>query len=985
MSITYTLGVEQEFELQSGKDRSLVDLLLARSQDRPAHGAERARPEQVEWVANPEPDKILVRGARQHNLKNIDVAIPREQFVVLTGVSGSGKSSLAFDTIYAEGQRRYVESLSPFVRSFLDQAEKPKVDLIYGLNPAVAIEQKMVSNNRRSSVGTLTEVMSYLRLLYARVGVARCLACGRTLWQWTPSQIVDRLAVLPPGVRFRLLAPILYRSVEPYRSVVRHALREGYTHARVDGVPDVALADLELDRKEAHTIDLTVADCESPAKSSKRWHERTLASVKTALTWGDGLVTVDLGGGDEVVFGERLVCGSCGALFPALVSSHFSPNSPLGMCEACNGLGTKLEVDPERIIVDPTRSLVDGALRKGMAGHGKWLARGVARRYGVDLDCPWNELPEEVRDAFLYGYHSKSRHRRYPGLVERIDNLFHKTRSERAKQQYAAFMSQQVCPACEGTRLSPVGRAVTVGGKTIAEVGERTIDQVLDWVDGLYDTLDDETFAVASEVLKEASQRLQFMLSVGLHYLSLDRPAPTLSAGEGQRIRLAKQLGCGLVGVLYVLDEPSIGLHTRDHGKLLDTLFYLRDMGNTVLVVEHDEQTMRRADWLIDLGPGAGILGGEVVIAGTPAQVAAEPSSLTGRYLSGELSVASPNGRHRREPACGWFGVVGATLHNLKRIEARFPVGLLTCVTGVSGSGKSSLVNETLYPALRQALHRAQDKGRAGSHERLEGVSRLDKVINITQDPIGRTPRSNPATYVGLFDEIRTLFSGTDEAIARGYDPGRFSFNVEGGRCESCKGYGRKRVEMHFLPDVWVTCKECGGTRYNGDTLAVRYKGRNIAEVLDMDVQEALSFFDHPKIARILETLHDVGLDYIKLGQSATTLSGGEAQRIKLSRELSRPGTGRTLYILDEPTTGLHFADIQRLLDVLHRLVDAGNTAIVIEHNVEVIKTADWVIDLGPEGGDAGGYIVAQGTPEEVAQVDASYTGRFLRRVLGTC
>lgn len=836
-----------------------------------------------------EPDKIVVRGAQQHNLRHIDVAIPRYKLVVLTGVSGSGKSTLAFDTIYAEGQRRYVESLSPFVRHFLEKVEKPKVDFVDGLSPAIAIEQKTVSKNPRSSVGTVTEVINYIRLLYSRIGTAHCVECG--------SAIVSQNAT-----------------------------------------------------------------------------------------------------------GQR-VCSRCGSVFPELISAHFSPNLPLGMCHDCNGLGTQMEVDPALIIENPDLSILDGALRwygnmrKKKSHWNRDILQSIADHYKVDLELPWKDLPQQFRDVLFYGsgderivitHHGERDERNWSyegadtvsGIVQDIKRRFRETASEDMRDMYMSYMSQQPCPTCNGTRLSAEVRAVTLGDKTIHEVGNMTIDRLVEWLDTLYETLDDEAFQIAQEALNEASQRLQFMLNVGLHYLTLNRSAPSLSGGEGQRIRLASQLGCGLVGVLYVLDEPSIGLHARDQRKLMETLLQLRDLGNTVLVVEHDEETMRNADWLIDMGPGAGVLGGEVVAAGTPEMVMAESRSLTGRYLSGALQITPPNGNRRRSPGAAWLSISGATLHNLKQVAARIPIGLLTCITGVSGSGKSSLINGTLYPALTRALHNTSE-GEVGPYERIEGLKHLDKVINITQDAIGRTPRSNPATYVGIFDEIRAVFANTEQARERGYRADRFSFNVEGGRCDVCKGYGQKVIEMHFLADVWVTCKDCEGTRFNSDTLDIRYKGKNIADVLAMDVQEALEFFaDQPKLKRVLQTLHDVGLDYIKLGQSATTFSGGEAQRIKLAKELSRVATGRTLYILDEPTTGLHFADIQRLLDVLHRLVDAGNTVLVIEHNMDVIKTADWLLDLGPEGGDAGGYIIAQGTPEEVARVDESYTGRFLREML---
>ena len=788
-----------------------------------------------------------------------------------------------------------------------------------------------------------------------------------------------------------------YQREGVHSEAIEQALQQGYTHASINGGPDVAIAEMQLEEDRVHTIELVVEHFEVPSDKDEAWCEHVLTSVRQALQLGDGLLTIDFGEGHRTVLGIRKVCGYCGTVFPELTSSHFSPNSPFGMCRECNGMGITLEVDPELIVVDPTISIMDGAIRfygnlrksKSAPTH---ILVSIADHYGVDLETPWQDLPQSFRHVILYGSGDEEVHHNIsiagwsyeatepiPGVISEINRLFRKAASESAKRRYTAYMSRRPCSACQGTGLCKEARAVTLGDKTINDVGEMAIDQLIGWLDSLYATLSDEALEIAEEAPKEVEQRLQFLLSVGLSYLTLSRSAPTLSSGEGQRIRLATQLSSGLIGVLYVLDEPSIGLHARDQQRLLDALRRLHDIGNTVLVVEHDEATMHSADWLIDLGPGAGALGGEVIAEGTPKEIAANPRSLTGRYLSGELPITSPSGR--RSPTDAWLEIVGASLHNLKQIDVRFPIGLLTCITGVSGSGKSSLVNETLYPALKRVLHRGKDP--AGPHERIEGIEQLNKVINITQDPIGRTPRSNPATYVGLFDEIRTIFAETELAKEHGYKASRFSFNTKGGRCENCEGLGQKQVEMHFLPDVWVTCRECEGTRYNSETLEICYKGKNITEVLDMDVEEALAFFaDRPKLVRRLQTLQDVGMGYVKLGQSATTLSGGEAQRVKLAKELGRPGTGRTLYILDEPTTGLHFADIQRLLDVLHRLVDAGNTVMVIEHNLDVIKTADWIVDLGPEGGNKGGYIVAQGKPEEVAQVAESYTGQFLERML---
>jgi excinuclease ABC subunit A len=975
-----------------------------------------------------EPDTIVIRGAQQHNLKNVDVQIPRYKLVVLTGVSGSGKSSLAFDTIYAEGQRRYVESLSSYARQFLGQMEKPKIDYIGGLSPAIAIEQKAVSKNPRSTVGTVTEVMDYLRVLFARVGTPHCPQCGREVRAQSAQQIADRIAALPVGTRIQLLSPIVRERKGAHAEAIAQARKDGYARARIDGQIVDLSGRIELQKTRKHTIELVVdrlviGDSSSPVDS-----------VETALRASGGLVVVDLmkGEGEELLLSESNACPHCGISFPDLSPQAFSFNSPLGMCPDCNGLGAQMAVDPKLIVHDPNLSVLDGALRwygdLRKKKHGWHIGHltALGKHYGVDIEKPWKDLPARFRDVLLFGSGDEKIHftwknegrnstssgevnRPEQGIVFHINRLFRQTQSEWTKRWYMSFMSQQPCPTCGGSRLRPEARTVTIGGKTITEVSAMAIDQAHRWVVGLYgesgsrqSTVDStglstadrrpsttdsgpltgEQFAIAGEVLKEIRDRLQFMLNVGLHYLTLDRSAPSLSGGEAQRIRLASQIGCGLVGVLYILDEPSIGLHSRDNRALLDTLLQLRDMGNTVLVVEHDAETMLSADWLVDLGPGAGVLGGEIIASGPPAEVAANPRSLTGRYLSGQLQVATPNQQHRRPPNGHWLSLVGATINNLKHLTVRFPLGVLTCVTGVSGSGKSSLITETLFPALARALNGAQ--GQPGPHEKLEGLEFLDKVIDITQDPIGRTPRSNPATYIGLFDEIRKVFAAVPEAKARGYGAGRFSFNVKGGRCEACRGHGQRRIEMHFLADVWVPCQECKGSRFNRETLSVTYKGKSIADVLDMDVREALAFFSaFPVIARQLQTLRDVGLDYIKLGQSATTLSGGEAQRVKLAAELSRAETGKTIYILDEPTTGLHFADIQNLLDVLHRLVDAGNTVIVIEHNLDVIKTADWIVDLGPEGGAAGGYVIAEGTPEEVARCERSYTGQFLARLVG--
>ena len=978
-------------------------------------------------------DKLVIRGAQQHNLKNIDLTIPRNKLVVITGVSGSGKSSLAFDTLYAEGQRRYVESLSSYARQFLGQMEKPKVDFIGGLSPAIAIEQKAVSKNPRSTVGTVTEIYDYLRVLYARVGTPHCPQCGREVHAQSAQQIVEQVAQLPPGTRFQVLAPVVRGRKGTHQDVLKQARTDGYVRARIDGLPMDLSDRIRLAKTKKHDVEIVVdrlvipeVEPEGDEPSEKDPGAGDLAtrltdSVETALRLADGLLYVDIVDGEMLIFSEENACPVCGISFPELTPQMFSFNSPHGMCPKCNGLGTKVEFDPS-LFIDPDKSIGQGAVRTWGEVYKKkssgiyQSARQITGQFGHNLDTPWRDLSEECQQAILFGgakviWKSESDRGSWQGewetegVVNATRRRYLQTKSEYMRRWYMEFMSQQICPTCQGRRLRPEATATTLAGRTIQQVTSTSVCDALAWVEGLWPAgaqqagelesrtgcaedrsrnanhaLSEEQFSIAEEVLKEIRERLQFMLNVGLHYLTLDRPAPTLSGGEGQRIRLASQIGCGLVGVLYILDEPSIGLHQRDNRRLLDTLEQLRDMGNTVLIVEHDEETMRTADWLVDLGPGAGVLGGWVVAEGTPQQIVGNPRSLTGKYLSGQLQVASPNGRRR--PANGqWLTLAGARQNNLKNLEVRFPLGLFTCVTGVSGSGKSSLVAQTLHPALAQALHNASRK--PGDHDRIAGLDQVDKAINITQAPIGRTPRSNPATYVGVYSNIRDIFAQVPEAKARGYKPGRFSFNVKGGRCEACQGHGQKKIEMHFLPDVWVRCDLCKGTRFNRETLQIRYKGKNIADILDMDVNEALEHFGNiPKIERRLQTLVDVGLGYIKLGQSATTLSGGEAQRVKLAKELSRVSTGDTVYILDEPTTGLHFADIQKLLDVLHRLTDAGNTVIVIEHNLDVVKTADWIIDLGPEGGDGGGRIVAQGTPEEVALAPASYTGQFLEKIL---
>ena len=945
---------------------------------------------------------IIVRGAYQHNLKHINVTIPRHKLVVITGVSGSGKSSLAFDTIYAEGQRLYIESLSSYARQFMDQMEKPKVDQITGLSPTIAIEQKTVSKNPRSTVGTVTEILDYLRVLYARVGLPHCPQCGRAVQPQTAQQIAAQLATLPVSTRFQILAPKVRNRKGTHKILIQDLMQSGFTRLRVDGdlidLQDGEQRNINLDKNKKHRIDILVDRLIIPGNLDEEFRLRIADSVETALQVGSGTIFVLLED-DEILLSEHNSCPHCEISFPELQPHLFSFNSPFGMCSDCNGLGVKLQVDPDLIITNPDISLLDGAstyhgnLRK--KNGNRWGAKildQLAIYYGVDLEEPWKDLPERFRHTYLYGsgdekipirYESKDgswrgeSNREAKGAIFHINRLFRQTKSEGSRRYYMQFMNKLPCPSCEGERLTPEARFTTVADLRLPEVTSFSIEKVSDWVSDLPSRLDSEQYFIAKELIDEINQRLGFLKNVGLYYLSLDRPAPTLSGGEGQRIRLASQIGSGLVGVLYILDEPSIGLHARDHRALLDTLTHLRNIGNTVLVVEHDNDTMRTADWIIDLGPGPGILGGKLVAAGTPEEIIADPESLTGKYLSGEIVVLPPGGYTRGEPL-GWLTLKGARLHNLKGIDARFPVGVMTCITGVSGSGKSSLISKTLHPALARILHNSQAV--PGPFDGFDSLDQIDKVINITQSPIGRNPRSNPSTYTKVMDEIRKLYALTPEAKARGYKPGRFSMNTKGGRCEACKGYGTKKVEMHFLPDVWVTCQECTGRRFNRQTLEVTYKDKTIADVLEMDVQEALVFFENiPAIARILRTLHDVGLDYIKLGQSALTLSGGEAQRVKLAKELSRAATGKTLYILDEPTTGLHFADIQRLLDVLYRLVQAGNSVIVIEHNMDVIKCADWIIDLGPEGGDKGGYIVAEGTPEALIGIDGSYTGSFLK------
>jgi excinuclease ABC subunit A len=918
-------------------------------------------------------DRIIIRGAREHNLKSIDLEIPRDQLTVITGLSGSGKSSLAFDTIYAEGQRRYVESLSAYARQFLEQMEKPDVDSIEGLSPAISIEQRTTSKNPRSTVGTVTEIYDYLRVLYARIGIPHCPSCGRVIAAQTVQQMVDRVLTLPAGTKLMILAPVVRGRKGEYRKLFFDLGRQGYSRARVNGTVRELTEEIDLDRNRKHTIEVVV-DRLIVRESLGR---RLADSLETALKLADGIAQVEPvdGGGEAFVFSERLACAECGVSFPEVSPRMFSFNNPYGACPTCSGLGTRYEIDAELLVPDPERSLKQGALAPWATRESVYFRQtlqALARRHRFSLDTPWAKLPRKTRELILRGDPDG-----FEGVVKILERRYRETVSEEARQDVERFMALRPCPDCAGARLRPESVAVRIAGRSIADVARLTIKDAAQFFDTLQ--LSERDAHIARRVLKEIRERLGFLTHVGLDYLALDRAAGTLSGGEGQRIRLATQIGSSLVGVLYILDEPSIGLHQRDNRRLLDTLRRLRDLGNTVLVVEHDEETIRSADYVVDLGPGAGELGGHVVAVGTADEIMANPGSLTGQYLSGRRAIPVPR---TRRPTAGKFVTIHKPReHNLKGDTVRIPLGTFTCVTGVSGSGKSTLVNDILYHALAQMLHRAQQ--RPGAHERIEGAQHVDKVIDIDQSPIGRTPRSNPATYTGVFTFIRTLFSRTPEARMRGYGPGRFSFNVKGGRCEACQGDGLVKIEMHFLPDVYVTCEVCRGQRYNRETLDVRYKGKHIADVLGMTVREALEFFDAvPVIKQKLQTLHDVGLDYIRLGQSATTLSGGEAQRVKLSTELSRRATGRTLYILDEPTTGLHFADIERLIGVLNQLVDQGNTVVIIEHNLDVIKTADWIIDLGPEGGEEGGRVMAVGTPELVAREARSYTGQFLRPVL---
>ncbi|MBC7340448.1 MAG: excinuclease ABC subunit UvrA [Firmicutes bacterium] len=933
---------------------------------------------------------MLVRGAREHNLKDIDVEIPRNQLVVITGVSGSGKSSLAIDTLFAEGQRRYVESLSAYARQFLGQLDKPDVDLIEGLSPAICIDQKAASRNPRSTVGTVTEVYDYLRLLFARIGKPHCPRCGRPITSMTVDQMVDRVLGQPEGTRLLVLAPMVRGRQGEHQKVLEDLRRAGYVRVRVDGEVRELSEDIQLEKYKRHTIEAVVDRIVVRPDVGSRLAD----SLEKAVELSGGLAVVQVVDGEEMFFSQEMACPDCGISLGELQPRLFSFNSPYGACPECDGLGTSMEIDPD-LVLDRSKSLSEGAVVPWFRGNGTYypqLLEAVAEHFGIDTEVPVKDLPERHVHIILYGAPGERIRFRYvnpygrvrvhdiyfDGVIANLERRYKEAQTDAQRMEIEEFMSSRPCSACKGARLRPEALAVKVGGLSVAEVTAMSVARAQEFFSRL--DLTPREHLIADRILKEIAARLGFMVNVGLDYLTLDRPTGTLAGGEAQRIRLATQIGSGLMGVLYILDEPSIGLHQRDNARLIATLKRLRDLGNTVLVVEHDEEMMRAADWIIDMGPGAGAHGGEVVVAGTVEEVAACPRSVTGRYLSGEAAIEVPLARR---PGNGRVLTVrGAREHNLKDIDVSFPLGTFICVTGVSGSGKSTLVNEILYRRLAVELNGA--RLRPGEHRGVEGLEHLDKVIEIDQSPIGRTPRSNPATYIGAFDFVREAFAATPEARMRGYRPGRFSFNVRGGRCEACRGDGIIKIEMHFLPDVYVPCEVCKGKRYNRETLEVRYRGRNIAEVLDMTVEEALDFFSAlPRLRRKLETLYDVGLGYIKLGQPATTLSGGEAQRVKLAAELSRRATGRTMYILDEPTTGLHFDDVKKLLSVLHRLVDAGNTVVVIEHNMDVVKTADWIIDLGPEGGDAGGRVVAEGTPEEVARTD-THTGRFLRRWLAS-
>jgi excinuclease ABC subunit A len=958
-------------------------------------------------------DKIIIKGAREHNLKNIDLEIPRDKLVVLTGLSGSGKSSLAFDTIYAEGQRRYVESLSAYARQFLGQMEKPDVDYIEGLSPAISIDQKGASRNPRSTVGTVTEIYDYLRLLFARIGHPHCPNCGREIQQQTVEQIVDAVLNLPQGSRIMIMAPLVRDRKGEHQAIFEDIRKAGYVRVRVDGRLYDVSEQIDLDKNKKHTIEVVIdrliisgeAPNNGDGQQGNGDRARIADSIETALKLGAGIVLVSVIDGEELLFSEHFACVHCGISLGEIAPRTFSFNSPHGACPACTGLGTSLEIDPELVIPNKDLTLSEGAIQPfaRMSTTESWYARvleAVAKKYGFSMDMPVSKLKPEHLKIILYGTggttvtvraenrygHMREYEMAYEGVIPNLERRYKETDSDYMRMEIERYMASKPCPVCKGQRLKPESLAVTITGKNIVQVTRMSVVEALHWVEELQGTgtagtspLSPREQTIAYQILKEIKARLGFLADVGLDYLTIDRAAATLSGGEAQRIRLATQIGSSLMGVLYILDEPSIGLHQRDNRRLIRTLERLRDLGNTVLVVEHDEETIRSADWIVDLGPGAGEHGGHVVCSGPLQDIIACPDSITGQFLRGERHIPVPAVRRGGNGKA--LVIRGARENNLKNIDVTIPLGKFVCITGVSGSGKSTLIAEILYKRLAQVLYKARE--RPGDHDRIEGIEYLDKVINIDQSPIGRTPRSNPATYTGVFTPIRDIFATVPEARLRGYAPGRFSFNVKGGRCEACQGDGIVRIEMQFLPDVYVPCEVCKGKRYNRETLEIHYKGKNISEVLEMTVEEALSFFENiPAVKAKLTTLYDVGLGYIRLGQSATTLSGGEAQRVKLAAELSRRATGRTLYLLDEPTTGLHFADVERLLDVLNRLVDAGNTVLVIEHNLDVIKTADWIIDLGPEGGNLGGFVVAEGTPEMVANNESSYTGQFLRHVL---
>ena len=936
--------------------------------------------------------EIFVKGAREHNLKNVDVKIPRDKLVVITGLSGSGKSSLAFDTIYAEGQRRYVESLSSYARMFLGQMEKPDVDYIDGLSPAISIDQKTTAKNPRSTVGTVTEIYDYLRLLYARIGVPHCPECGREISQQTVDEIVDRVLELEEGTKFQVLAPVVRSRKGEYQKVFEDGRKSGFVRVRVDGNMYELTDTIPMEKNKKHNIEIVVDRLVVRPDIKTRLTD----SVETALKLAGDLVIIDVIGGEEFLFSQNYACQDCGISIEELAPRMFSFNSHYGACPECTGLGTMLKVDPDIIVPDKKKSIREGAIAASGwntlsdTSIAMMTYKGLAKHYGFSIDTPYKELPESVKKVLLYGtngervkfeyereYGGGMYHAPFEGIVGNLERRYRESNSDAVKTELESYMANMVCSCCNGKRLRKEALAVTVKGINLYDLTTMSIIKGMKFFEDI--KLTETETKIASQILKEIKARLGFLINVGLDYLTLARASATLSGGESQRIRLATQIGSSLMGVLYILDEPSIGLHQRDNGRLIDTLKNLRDLGNTVLVVEHDEETMMAADYIVDVGPGAGVHGGEIVCAGTVDQIKKCPKSITGMYLSRKKIIEVPE--TRRELTDKWLTVKGATENNLKNVDVSFPLGVMTVVTGVSGSGKSSLVNNILYKVLATELIGAKKK--AGEYKEIEGMEQLDKIIDIDQSPIGRTPRSNPATYTGLFNEIRELFASTQDAQARGYGPGRFSFNVRGGRCEACTGDGILKIEMHFLPDVFVPCDVCGGKRYNRETLEVRYKGKNIYEVLEMTVEDAEQFFENiPKVKRKLTTLKEVGLGYIKLGQPATTLSGGEAQRVKLATELSRKSTGKTIYILDEPTTGLHTADVHKLIEVLQKLTDGGNTVVIIEHNLDVIKTADYIIDMGPEGGDKGGTVVVAGTPEQVAECDKSYTGQYLKKVL---